>query len=836
MSPDQLRRAISIFSEAVDLDGHARARRLDELCQADHSLRGLVEEMLACDQHGSAETLLANLDPAPEASLPLRIGRYEIVRLIGEGGMGFVYEARQDAPSRSVALKVLRSAFPTRELVARFRREADVLGTLHHPGIAAVYEAGMAAVLTADGPGAAQPFLAMELVHGPLITHWCAGRALSDCVELVAAVCDAVEHAHRHGVVHRDLKPANILVDNASGKPQPKVLDFGVARVLNPGSPPHTLQTEPGRILGTLPYMSPEQVAGSVIDRPSDIYALGTILYEVLAGRPPLHLRSISLAEAARIIREEEPSRLASLNAACRGDLQTIVAKAMAKDPSRRYAAAADMAADLRRYLRDEPIAARPPGAAYQFGKFAKRNKVLVGGAGAVFLVLVLGVTGTTTFALRERRRAQETNRVVDLQSEMLSGIVVPLLGAQLHADIMAQAAEDWRRSGLSESAIEARTRELEALLAGVNFTTTAVRSLESSIFDRTLTSIDESFADEPLLRARLLQRVADTMRVLGLFDRAMAPQTEALNIRRRDLPADHPDTLASTAAMAVLLGARFEFQEAEPYAREALDGLRRVLGRDHPDTLAASLQLGYVLMRLARLAEAEGYVREAADGRRRVFGADHPDTLTATRRLGQMLLAAKRMDEAEPVARATLDASRRVLGDDHEQTLLATVLLANLLQQQGNHAESEPLWRCAAERYPRVKGDDYRDTLFARAGLGKLLMERGRLDEAEPYLADFAARSIRVLGERHPDTLLAMRTVSELRRRQERLAEAESLSREALERHRSVLGPEHPDTSVCAGQLASILDQSGRPGEAAQVRGLYMSQPPTGSPAASGR
>ncbi len=302
--------------------------------------------------------------------------------------------ARADpSPSRSSA-----PASPPRASSSRFTHEAQILARLHHPGIAQVYEAGLAD----DG----QPFFAMELIRGLPLDEYADrhGLDLAARVGLVARVCDAVQHAHDQGVIHRDLKPANILVEETG---QPKVLDFGVARATDADLLTAAGLTRTGQLLGTPNYMSPEQVAGdpAAIDRRADVYALGVILFELAAHRLPYRLEDRPLAEAARLILEEDPPRLGSLDPELRGDVETIVAKALEKDPARRYPSAADLAADLRRWLAHEPILARPPSALYHLRKFARRNKALVGGVAATGAALVLGLVGTILFAVGEARQ-----------------------------------------------------------------------------------------------------------------------------------------------------------------------------------------------------------------------------------------------------------------------------------------------------------------------------------------------------------------------------------------------------------------------------------------------
>ena len=345
--------------------------------------------------------------PSPETSqwLPERIGRYRIVRLLGEGGMGAVYEAEQENPHRTVALKVIRVGYADPEMVRRFENEAQALGRLHHPGIAQIYEAG-----TADTQFGSQPYFAMELVHGQTLLTYCDQHHTNvrERLELMAKIADAVQHAHQRGLIHRDLKPANILVDEAG---QPRILDFGVAR-LTDADTQATRQTNIGQIVGTLSYMSPEQVQGDpdALDTRSDVYALGVILYEMLAGKMPYTLPR-QLHEAVRTIQQTEASPLSTLVKSYRGDIETIVAKALEKDKSRRYGSAAELAADIRRHLHHEPIVARPPSTMYQLGKFARRNRALVTGVAAVFAVLLMGIVASAWEAVQARRSAKRAEQ-----------------------------------------------------------------------------------------------------------------------------------------------------------------------------------------------------------------------------------------------------------------------------------------------------------------------------------------------------------------------------------------------------------------------------------------
>ena len=429
MEQDRFRRLEEVFQGAVGREGPARERYLDDACAGDAALRGEVEELLRRDAQGTRRIRQAAVAGAGEAladgsiGLPERVGPYRILGVLGRGGMGIVYRAVQEDLERSVALKVLPPALLTEHFLARFEQEKRVLARLQHPAIAQLFAAG-----TTDTGLGLQPWIAMELIEGVRLSDWVPGRGTREKLELVLGVCDAVQHAHQKGVIHRDIKPDNVMV-LPDGRP--KVLDFGVARVTDADLQLTTVSTDVKSLVGTLPYMSPEQVSGSSerLDTRSDVYGLGVLTYELLAGALPYDLAHRSVAAAAQVIAQEDPRPLSSVDRGFRGDLETIVAKALAKEPDGRYSSAAELGADVRRFLNDEPIQARPHSTAYHLKKLARRHRGLVGGLVATFVVLFGAVIGLATLNA-ETARAKELAESRVAMSDGVNEYLLRILGS----------------------------------------------------------------------------------------------------------------------------------------------------------------------------------------------------------------------------------------------------------------------------------------------------------------------------------------------------------------------------------------------------------------------
>lgn len=523
-----------------------------------------------------------------------RIPGYNIRREIATGGMGTVYEAEQYSPRRSVALKVVRAGVTTPDLLRRFEFEAHVLGLLRHPGIAQIYEAG-----TFDVGHGPQPFFAMEFVDGRPLNEYVRATQppLRDRVILLIRICDAVQHAHQKGIIHRDLKPQNILVDSEG---QPKILDFGLARATDADLRSSSYRTEVGRLIGTVVYMSPEQAHGrhEEMDTRSDVYTLGVIAFEVLAGRLPYNVDTKQTLDILRAIREDEPSRLSSTNKAYRGDLETIIGKALEKEMERRYASASSLASDFRRWLDGEPIAARPPGHAYLVRKFVSRNKSLVATAAGFILMLHIGLAATTWQARQAeiaRAEAEELRRLASIQAERAEA---DAMAAQVVAEFLVGAFEN-----LDPRAMAAA---LPALF---------------QVLNEAAGKVEADLAGQPTAQAFVLHTLGNIYGNMGFAPRAEEMLTKSLEIWRREFGDAHSAVPLTLNDLGVIQQGRGKLDEAESLHREALRLREEIYGGDTPEVYPS-------LANLADTLTAQGRTDDAAPYRKRAEAIlkEHPD------------------------------------------------------------------------------------------------------------------------------------------------------------------------------------------------------------------
>jgi len=773
VEPERWQRIDQLCHAALEVDESRRAAFIEEACAEDEILRHEVESLLAHPERESFLEIpaveLAAENPAARAGgprIPALIGRYRVVRLLGEGGMGAVYEAEQDQPRRVVALKVIRAGFATPEALRRFQHESQALGRLQHPGIAQIHEAG-----TADTGFGPQPYFAMELIRGQALLEYVEAHKLTtrDRLALMAKICDAVDHAHQRGVLHRDLKPGNILIDETA---QPKILDFGVARVAE-SEAQHTRQTELGQLVGTLAYMSPEQVAGdpSALDSRSDVYALGVITYELLAGRPPYNIGRKPLPEAVGIIREEEPAPLSTINRHYRGDIDTIVAKALEKDKARRYGSAAEMAADIRRHLSDQPIAARPASATYQLRKFTRRHKALVSGAALVCTVLATGVVAISQEALRARR-AEQVSEVVN---------------AFLRDDLLAQASPSTQAGPTTNPDPDLKVR---------------------TALDRAAARINGKFDRQPEVEAAIRDTIGQAYFDLGVYPEASAQLARALELRRRVLGAENPKTVTTMTAFGAAMKAQGKTAEAVALLSQALQLQRRVSGPAHPDTIAAMIALAGANLEASKLAQTYAISKQALEVSIHALGPDHPMTLNAMEAMATAHTAVNGYEQAKALLEKTVDGRRRVLGPEHPATLRALHELAASYERLGDFAQCQPLYRRLLDTRRRLLGPEHPDTLNSMNALANMYLHEGNCAEAIPLYIQAVEISGRVMGPEHPRRLEWMGNLAVAYRDAHQYPQAEALNFQLLEIKRRVLGPEHRSTLFTLWNVVLMYQQ----------------------------
>jgi len=779
--------------------------------------------------------------------LPSHIGRYRIIRLIGEGGMGAVYQAEQEQPRRTVALKVIKSVWANPELVRRFELESEALARLQHPGIAQVYEAGAAE--TESGP---QPYFAMEFIHGQTLCEYAAAHHLSTRarLEIMVRICDAVQHAHQRGIIHRDLKPGNILVDETG---QPKILDFGVARMTDADAHA-TRQTDLGQLIGTLAYMSPEQVLADPLelDTRSDVYALGVILYEILADRLPYTL-SNKLHEALQTIRETDPARLSSISRNYRGDIETIVAKALEKDKTRRHNSAADLAADIRHYLDEEPIAARRPSTAYQLQKFARRNRALVEGVAAVFVVLVAGIVASTWQAVRANRAGQsalvERDRALAAETKARAAeqATVTERDRALNAEKIATNERN-NALGAQRQAVQARNRAVSEQQRANNEAATAKAVSDflqkdllaqasannqagpntkpdpdlkvRTALDRAARLIQGKFDKQPLVEAAIRQTIANTFKDLGLYPDAQPHLERAVELRTKVQGQEHQDTLTAMSDLADLYLDQGKFAAALALHTKVLQSRRRILGVEHPATLMSLGRVATVYEKQGQWSQAEAIQSQALEISRRVLGEEHPDTLQAMGGLAIIHVREKQVPQAEVLDAKVVEILTRVRGEEHPETLTAMNNLAQIYFEEGKDAQAERLQSHTLEIRRRVLGEEHPDTLESMNNLAVIYKAEGKYAETEALHSKSWEIRRRVLGDEHPDTLISMNNLAVTYEVQGKYAEAEVILSKNLEIKRRVLGPEHPSGFNTMYNLARVYGEEHKYGEA---HALYM-------------
>jgi len=664
--------------------------------------------------------------------VPEQLGRYRVLRTLGKGGMGVVYLASQSNPAREVALKLLRpdsGSRSSRGLRARFAREIRALARLEHPGIARIYDAGVEPAAGGD-----ISYFAMEYVRGPDLVTFANQEKLnpSERAALMARVADAVQHAHTRGVLHRDLKPSNVLVSSgdittlhtsqpgetstprsrasetataSEGGPQPKILDFGVARVLEPDTQ-HTVLTHHGLLIGTVAYMSPEQLGGDpeAVDTRADIYAMGVMLYELITGALPFDVAGKPLAEAAKLISEGNARPMRARSADGTGvdrrvdrDLVIITSKAMQRDKERRYISASELAEDLRRYLRNDPIMARSPTAAYQLSMFARRNRGLVAMSGAVVLAVVAGLMVSSVLYLREQKASAEARHEARLSTAVRDYLL---------RDILLAA---------SPSQMGYEVKMLDVL-------------------NRATEGLDHRFDGQPELEAAVRMYMAVTFANLGKFKQSYEQAGKSMMLAEQTLGKDALPTIEALNAMAEAAREMQSNQIALDHAQDAVSRASRALAPGNPLLARMYSQLGSILLVLGRQTEATAELRRAI----RLFEAAGPEF--ASEALGSMSWLQSALQTAGDHV-AALELCRQIVtkgetlqGVDHPDSIASRNNLVQALLRQGLFAEAaetaEQLPAAAIKVFPPGHPGRAHSHLTAMTAM----LRAGRMELAERY------------------------------------------------------------------------------------------------------
>jgi len=747
---------------------------------------------------------LGLMGAAPEAATPETIGPFTISGTLGRGGMGVVYEAQQQTPHRTVALKVLRS-MPGADSRERLAHEAESLARLQHPAIAQVFEVGSAVV-----GGLTVPYFAMELVRGVPLDQYVKEHELDRRarLELVAQIADAIHHAHQKGVIHRDLKPANILVDERGA---PRVLDFGIARITDPDLQLESLRTELGQLVGTLGYMSPEQAAGDPeqIDSRTDVYSLGVVLFELLAGTLPVQVRGRPMIQVLQEIGTATPPPLSHFDRSLRGDLETITATALAKEKERRYASAHELASDLRRYLSNQPITARPPTAVYLLSKFARRHRALVVASLLLVLTLALGLAGTLSGMLRANRqrddaerRFDQANAVLEFQKHMFATADPDQRGVQVE-QMLDRAADQFaasRENRLHRASI--------ALMLGEAYQGLGAYEKADPLIAQAVDAFEAELGPDNL------QALFARTRLATLYGHPMMRLDEAEEVlsgvearARRAHGPDHDVVLSAQLTEATLHFERGHYAESVRLARDVLNKI----DPSRPHWVRAK-------KRLAKALKGAGAKNEAIDVAREVYswnveqhGLDHRATWGAMDTLGNLLLHDGRLAEGLEIAGELYEQRERHLGAEHPDTLNALANLATGHFRKGDYARAEPLMQAALAGVEQHFPLEHPERLALLNNLGAVYMATNRSVRAEPILREAVRRTVELRGVDHNDSLVAMGSLATTLLNVGRPAEAEDLYLETLDLRREVSGYDDADTLILTFNVGSFYLRTGQ-------------------------
>ena len=795
-----------ILDEAQTLPPHERLRFIREACSTDSDLYASAMHELESRQQWFGESGSVAPESTDDAAFDLtgeRIGPYRIVRSLGRGGMGEVFLAdRADEQFRQqVAIKLVRRGLLSRHVQGRLKLERQILATLDHPNIARLFDGGT----TTDGT----PYIVMEYVDGEPIDIYCDSRSLGveQRLRLFQVVCSAVHRAHQNLIVHRDLKPSNILVARDG---TPKLLDFGIAKMLDDRQMMHTMAVTQAdyRVL-TPDHASPEQIRGDPITTASDTYVLGVVLYELLCGCKPFVLKGNRLGDLERAICEETPplpsmvvqaredsagiarqrgTTPARLRRELAGDLDNIVLMAMRKEPERRYSSVEQFASDIARYLDGMPLLAHADAWSYRAGKFLKRH-ALVTGLAAAFVALLIGFSITTyvqagriaqerDVAEAERTRAQTAQR----RAEAVSTFLIDSF----------QAADPSHARGKDITARE--------------------------ILDQGAARIGKELSAQPDLQATLLDTIGSVYLSLDLPEDAQPLIEQGLAVRRTLFGERHMDVAHSLYSLNRVYEKKGDLKMAEALAIDSLAISTALTGEDSLETAGGLCRLGVILHAKGEVARAEQRLEECLRIRVARLGRDHEEITVPLDNLGRLAQERRDFDTAERLYREALRIDLRTRGKDHPQYVRHLHNLATALHESGDLDAAEPLFREVVAQYKRILGPEHTETLAASSNLGRLLADRGRFDEAQQIYETALVAARKAHPEPHVDVAQLLNDLGRLALARKQYDEAEARYREALQIFQATLPPGHGYTAAALTMLGRTQLELKRPRDAEQT------------------
>jgi tetratricopeptide (TPR) repeat protein len=707
----------------------------------------------------------------------LHIRGYDNPVELARGGQGIVYRAVQRSTHRQVAVKVLLDGgLASGVAQRRFEREIDMVASLRHPNIVSVYDSGT----TDDG----RLYLVMEFVEGvPLDKFWPSTPPMREALSVLATVAEAVQYAHQRGVIHRDLKPSNIRVDSAG---QPHILDFGLAKAASreDGDREATLSTT-GQFMGSLPWASPEQAVGDPdsIDARTDVYSLGVVLHQVLTGRFPYDVTGGLKAALDNII-HAEPTRADRIRPEVGDEVSTIVAKALAKDPERRYQSAGDLARDIRRYLAGEPIEAKRDSAWYTLRKTMRRYRIVVGAASAVLIASLVALLVTLS-ALGEARLQRDR---AEAQS----------------ARALAEAARAKAVSRFVETMLAAADPGKE----GKDIRVVDVLGPASRLAEQTL-------RDQPHARSAVHGVLSSAYRNLQMYEEAVREARIAIEIAEREFGGKGVETSLARTALAAALTDMGRPDEGLREATQAHALAEEAEGPDCRAALEAQMAMGSALDDLQRTDEALALKRQIAERAAKVLGPEAQETLGAEGNLGRTYYVLGRLDEAIELLESVVDRSGRVLGPDNIATLAPISTLVSAYNAKGHYDKSEPLLKDAWERLKRTYGPESHTALVYANNYAVLLNNTGRSAEALPIAEEALAGLTDLHGPDHVTVLRLTTLIGSIHGRLGDQAKQLEWQQRALEAADRTLGRTHQTTVYIRNNYASTLGALGRYDEA---------------------